>query len=188
MINRREAIRRVTIIMGGALSTSAIAGVLQGCSAKKPLGWKPAFLSEQQAALTAEVAERILPRTATPGARDAGVPEFIDLMLKDMYSKEEQERFVSGLKKLDDDSQSVYGSPFTDLKTDEQDALLKKYAKEGFEKRHAKEKPFFFDIKQLTMLGFFTSEIGAKQFLHYVPVPGKYEACIPLEHPEIKPA
>lgn len=183
MINRREAIRRVAIIMGGALSTSAIAGVLQGCTAKGDIHWKPIFFSEKQAAIVTVVAERILPKTNTPGAIDAGVPEFIDSMLLDIYRDEEQLRFVAGLDRLENDSQVVYGHAFTELKPQQQDELLKKYAKEAEEKRSVsdKEKTFFFDIKQLTMLGFFTSEIGARQFLHFERVPGRYDGCVPLE-------
>lgn len=183
MINRREAIKRVSLIMGGALSSSAIAGVLQGCSAERELDWKPKFLSQDQAATVSEIAERIIPKTDTPGAKDAGVPEFIDLMLEDIYTEEEQQQFVEGLNQLEEDSESTYGDAFADLNPEQQDELLKKYAAEAMEQRNAgdKAKPFFFTMKELTMLGFFTSEVGATQFLQYVAVPGSYDGCVPLE-------
>ena len=74
MIDRREALKRTAMLMGGALSSSAIAGVLQGCTAQPELNWQPKFLTEDQGRLVAEVAERIIPKTDTPGAKDAGVP------------------------------------------------------------------------------------------------------------------
>lgn len=183
MINRREALKRVSLIMGGALSSSAIAGVLQGCSAKKELDWKPQFLSEEQAATVSEVAERILPKTDTPGAKDAGVPEFIDLMLKDIYTEEEKQQFLAGLEQLEKDSESEYGDSFAELQPEQQDELLRKLAAQATEQRNtgSEERPFFSMIKELTMLGFFTSEVGATQFLQYVAVPGSYDGCVPLE-------
>ena len=182
MINRREALKRVSLLMGGALSSSAIAGVLQGCTAKKELNWKPKFLSEDQAATTAEIAERILPKTDTPGAKDAGVPEFIDMMLNDIYTEDEKKNFVAGLDQLEKDSKDQYSDSFVDMKPEDQDALLKKYAEDAKNQGEAADgkRPFFPMVKELTMLGFFTSEVGASQFLNYVAVPGSYDGCVPL--------
>ncbi len=171
--------------MGGALSSSAIAGVLQGCTAKKELNWKPKFLSEDQAATVAEFAERILPKTDTPGAKDAGVPEFIDAMLNDIYLDEEKQQFIAGVEQVAKDSEAQFGDAFADLKPEQQNALIKKYASEAEAAQKQQEgendkKPFFFAMKELTMLGFFTSEVGATQFLHYEQVPGSYDGCVPL--------
>lgn len=179
MMNRREALKRTALFMGGALSSSAIAGVLQGCKAQPDLNWQPKFLTEDQARITATVAERIIPKTDTPGAQDAGVPEFIDLMLNDIYTEEEKQRFAAGLDQLEKDSQETYDDSFVDLEPTQQDELLKKY--EAQKSDDPENKPFFAMAKELTMLGFFTSEVGATQFLQYVSVPGKYEGCIPVE-------
>lgn len=183
MINRREALKRVSLIMGGALSSSAITGVLQGCSAKRELDWQPQYLSEEQAAVVSEIAERILPKTDTPGAKDAGVPEFIDLMLNDIYTEEEKQQFTTGLEALEKESDAAYGDSFANLEPEQQDELLRKLAAQATEQRNtgSTEKSFFFMVKELTMLGFFTSEVGATQFLQYVAVPGSYDGCIPLE-------
>lgn len=183
MINRREALRRVSYIMGGALSAPVITGILQGCSSAPELDWKPQFLSEEQAATVSELAERILPKTDTPGAKDAGVPAYIDLMLKDIFSEEEKQQFLDGLSSLDKASDDQFGDAFIDLKPEQQDEVLKGMAAKANEQMNtkSKEKPFFFVAKELTMVGFFTSEIGATQFLQYVAVPGSYEGCMPLE-------
>src|SRR5688572_1054159 len=98
-MNRRELLQRVAYLMGGAISAPAVLGVLNGCSAKKEeAAWQPVFLSKEQGALVADVAEIMIPRTDTPGAKDAGVPAFIDLILKDAYEEEDRQRYVSGLK------------------------------------------------------------------------------------------
>ena len=181
MMNRREALKRTALLMGGALSSSAIAGVLQGCRAQPELNWQPKFLTEDQGRMVAEVAERIIPKTDTPGAKDAGVPEFIDLMLNDIYIEEEKQRFVSGLDQLEQDSQQAYGDSFVDLEPAQQDELLTKYEAQSQENQDPDAKPFFAMAKELTMLGFFTSEVGATEFLQYVSVPGRYDGCLPIE-------
>src|SRR3989440_11287600 len=80
----------------GGLSAPAVLGVLEGCRAAENAAWKPQFLSERQAELVAEVAEIMIPRTATPGAKDVGVPAFIDPMFKEAYPRGDRERYLSG--------------------------------------------------------------------------------------------
>lgn len=165
------------------MSAPVMAGILQGCSSKPELDWQPQFLSEEQAATVAELTERILPRTDTPGAKDAGVPAYVDLMLKDIFTDDDRQRFLDGLASLDKASEDEFGDAFVDLSPEQQDQVLKTLAAQANEQMNvdSKEKPFFFMAKELTMVGFFTSEIGATQFLQYIAVPGSYEGCIPLE-------
>lgn len=170
--------------MGGVVSAPAIMGVLNGCTAKPTLDWKPEFLSEDQAATITDIAEIIIPKTDTPGAKDAGVPGFIDIMLKDVYSKEDQDRFINGLKAFDEEADKSYGDPFNELDEDQKTAFVKKLHEEAIaiEKSENKpeKRPFILMMKELTMLGFFTSEAGATQVLQYDAVPGAYKGCIPL--------
>jgi gluconate 2-dehydrogenase gamma chain len=183
-MDRREAIRRTAWIMGGIVSAPAIAGVLKGCTAKPSLDWKPEFLSQEQAAIVAEVSEIIIPKTDTPGAKDTGVPRFIDLMLKDVYAKEDQERFTSGLKAFDEDANRNQGDSFLELEPAQQQAFVKQSHDEAIQAERSEnrpeKRPFILMMKELTMLGFFTSEAGATQVLQYDPVPGAYKGCIPL--------
>jgi gluconate 2-dehydrogenase gamma chain len=183
-MDRREAIRRTAWIMGGIVSAPAIAGVLKGCTAKPSLDWKPEFLSQKQAAIVAEVSEIIIPKTDTPGAKDTGVPRFIDLMLKDVYAKEDQERFTSGLKAFDEDANRNQGDSFLELEPARQQAFVKQSHDEAIQAERSEnrpeKRPFILMMKELTMLGFFTSEAGATQVLQYDPVPGAYKGCIPL--------
>lgn len=170
--------------MGGIVSAPAIMGVLKGCTAKPSIDWKPQFLSEDQAGIVSQIAEIIIPRTNTPGAIDVGVPSFIDVVLKDVYSKEDQDRFLAGLKEFDDEANTSYGDGFTDLDADKQKELVMKKHEEAIRaeksENRPEKRPFILMMKELTMLGFFTSEAGATQVLQYDPVPGAYKGCIPL--------
>lgn len=183
-MDRREAIKRAAWLMGGVLSAPAIAGVLKGCTARPAIDWKPVFFSEEQGILVTQVAEIIIPRTDTPGATDAGVPGFIDLMIKDVYSDEARERFLAGLKEFDEAAGREYGDPFIELSPEQQSEFTKKVHDDaikngGLDDRD--KRPFILVMKELTLLGFFTSEPGATQVLQYAPVPGGYKGCLPLD-------
>lgn len=73
-MDRREALRRTALLMGGAVSAPAIMGVLKGCTARPGVDWKPEFLNDEQASIITDISEIIIPRTDTPGAKDVGVP------------------------------------------------------------------------------------------------------------------
>ena len=187
MIDRRELLKRVAYLMGGAISAPAMLGVLQGCSAKKQEGeWTPAFLSAAQGAVVAEVAEIMIPRTDTPGAKDVGVPAFIDLMLKDAYPKQDQDRYLAGLQQFSERAVQAHGKSFVDLEPQQRVALVREYHDAAVrlaqdQELVREERPFILMTKELAMLGFFTSEPGATQVLQYLAVPGAFRACIPLE-------
>jgi len=185
-MNRREAIKRTAFLTGGAISASILIGVLDGCQPAVSQGtdWKPEFLSKAQGDLVAEVAERIIPATNTPGAKEAGVPKFIDSMLSGYFEGDEKKVLVDGLAQIDKDSNAAHGKSFVQLATEQQDKLLTKYDKAAYaqNQKHGDGPPHFFSmLKQLTLVGFFTSEIGATQVLKYEAVPGDYKGCIPFE-------
>ncbi|HEV8332873.1 MAG TPA: gluconate 2-dehydrogenase subunit 3 family protein [Steroidobacteraceae bacterium] len=190
LMNRRELIQRVAMLMGGAISAPAVLGVLNGCSPQPGAKWHPAFLSNDEGAIVEEVADLILPRTDTPGARDVGVPAFIDVILKDAYPADDQSRFISGLKDFDSEAQRAHGKPFLELSQAQRRTYLQQVhdAAAAAEKTQAdndvpvgeRKRPFVLMMKELTMLGFFTSQVGATQVLQYVAVPGGFQACIPV--------
>jgi gluconate 2-dehydrogenase gamma chain len=191
-MNRREAIQRTAMVLGYAISAPALAGVLNGCKASPELTYKPAFFTEEQALTIEEMAEIIIPKTATPGAKDAGVPAFIDSMLKEVYGKDDQDKFLKGLAEFEDDAQKTYGDSFASCKPEERIALFKKHhdaaiASVGtggptgwWNTAGGADKPFVLKVKELTLLGFFTSEPGATQVLQYKAVPGPFKGCVPL--------
>jgi hypothetical protein len=183
LIDRREALRKTVLLMGAAVSASAIAGILNGCKATPDLTYKPVFFTEDQARLVSELAEIILPKTNTPGAKEVGVPTFIDRMLAQCYKKEDQDFFITGLTAFDEAAKKSFGDSFIYCKPEDQVTLtttaLQAAIQEKKENKKAK-RPFILMAKELTMLGYFTSEPGATQVLQYEPVPGKYNGCIPL--------
>ncbi|MGH8080499.1 MAG: gluconate 2-dehydrogenase subunit 3 family protein [Lysobacter sp.] len=194
-LHRREAIRRVALLMGGAVSAPAILGLLAGCTAEPGAStgpganaeWKPAFLTPAQVALVAEVAEIMIPRTDTPGAKDVGIPAFIDKMLKDAYPKDDQARFIAGLTDFETQAKREHGRSFLDLEPAERTAMVAQVhgpavnaERESSLPLAQRHRPFILTLKELTLLGYFTSEAGATKVLQYRPIPGAYHACIPI--------
>lgn len=183
LIDRREAIRKTALLMGAAVSSSALVGIMQGCKAAPELAYVPEFFTEDQARIMTEVAEIIIPKTDTPGAKDVGVPGFIDKILKECYKKEDQDRFIAGLTAFDEEAKNAYGDSFIYCEPEQQAEHVRNThtaaLAEPKEKRDAK-KPFILMAKELTLLGFFTSEPGATQVLQYEAVPGSFKGCIPL--------
>jgi gluconate 2-dehydrogenase gamma chain len=180
-MDRREALKRTALMMGTVLSAPTIMAVLNGCTAKPGIDWKPVFFTEDQAVLISQLAEVIIPRTDTPGAKETGVPSFIEQVVKDCYTPEEQTKFADGLLAFDEEAKKQAGDSFVDLDPAAQNEFANKLYKQGFETvQGGGEKPFIMKMKELTLTGFFTSEPGATQVLQYEAVPGSYKGCIPL--------
>ena len=182
-MDRREALKRTAWIMGGAVSAPAIMGILKGCAAKPTIDWKPVFLSSDQGILVSQVSEIIIPKTDTPGAKDVGVPGFIDQIINECYTKEDQDKFLSELKAFDDEAKKEYGDPFIGLSGEQQAAYVKKVHDAAVNTEDVGTppvRPFILTLKELTMLGYFSSEPGATQVLQYNAVPGAYKGCVPV--------
>jgi gluconate 2-dehydrogenase gamma chain len=182
-MNRRDAIQRTALILGYAVSAPALMGILKGCKAAPELNYQPVFLSEEQAGVVSELAEILLPKTDTPGAKDVGVPRFIDQVVNECYAKEDQDRFLQGLQKFDEDARKAFGDSFVYGETADQLAFVKQQHDEAVAMIKADpsaKRPFILMVKELTLLGYFTSEPGATQVLQYEPVPGAYHGCVPL--------
>lgn len=155
--------------MGCTLSGSLISAVLSGCSSESSAtDWSPSALSDKQLQATADLAEVILPATSTPGAKDANVERFIDSMIADFLSPEESEAIQKSIEQLVQQN-------FTNLTFEEQ----KDFVSQLIENDDGRD--FFIQFKQMTLLGFFTSEIGATQVLQYDPIPGEYWGCESLD-------
>jgi len=183
-MKRRQALRKTAILMGAAVSIPAVTGILKGCKPSGRPDWEPRYFTKEQATLVGEIAGRIIPTTDTPGAKDVQVDEFIDVMLADSYPAEKQRIFLNGLNELEAESKAQFDQTFTKCDDEQKDSLLKQSLQKG--KTLLKNDPrvehsFFHMIKELTLLGYFTSEPGMKQALNYVPIPGNFKGCIPLE-------
>ena len=169
MIPRRDAIQRLTLALGGALSTQLTAGLFgqvlnTGTSVE---------VSPGRVKLLAEAADTIIPDTDTPGAKAAGAEQFIVRVLRDCYVREEQAKFYDGLAKLDDASRKAHGRGFAELDKAQRTELMKQAAKG--------DKAFFLRLRELTIAGYFTSEIGATKALEYLPIPGRFEGDVAMQ-------
>ena len=180
LVTRREAILRVSALLGGAALVGQTA-MLAGCSRQKAPD--NAAFTEHDLAFLDEVAETILPETGTPGAKAAGVGPFIALMVTDTYTPREQQVFRDGMRTLDDESEEMHGASFMSATPAQRLALLEKLDAEQvrYMKTRADDAPahYFRMLKELALLGYFTSEIGCNQAMRYVETPGRYEPCVP---------
>jgi len=169
MIPRRDALQRLTLLLGGALSAQLTAGLMGQVINLGP----SVSVSAEQQKLLAEAADTIIPNTDTPGAKEAGAEQFIVRVLRDCYVREEQEKFYAGLAKLEEDSREQYHKGFAELDAAQRKELMTKTAKSN--------KAFFLRLKELTVTGYFCSEIGASKALEYLPIPGRFEGDVPYQ-------
>jgi hypothetical protein len=198
-MNRRDAISRVALIMGGAVIGADF--FISGC--KTTSKQVNALFTEDHVAFLNEVADTILPTTSSPGAKAANVGQFMAVMVQDCYAPKDQQTFVDGIGKLNDASQKKYNAKFIDMNPQQRTDLLVALDKEqkdytadrnkqlDADKLKHKDDPkykapgipnhYFRMMKELTLLGYFTSEIGATKALRYVAVPGRYDGCVPYK-------
>jgi gluconate 2-dehydrogenase gamma chain len=178
ILTRREAIQRTVALLGVAIAPSILAGVgrAQYAAARAGATAKPVHLTPKQFEIVAAAAERILPRTDTPGAVDVGAPAFIDLMVGEYLTAEEKGVFTAGLAEVDAAATAAHQRGFAQLTPAQQDAVLTRIAVAS----QAKEKTFFHALRELTLLGYFTSEQVGKNVTHYDPIPGAYRGCVPI--------
>jgi hypothetical protein len=218
LINRREAIRRVGALLGGAafVGGSGLLAAVEKASAAEPA---PGKFSVQDVAYLDEIAETILPATKTPGAKAANTGAFMALMVTDCYSPAEQKVFLDGMRKLDEAMRKTHNVSFmaatpaqrlavlttldheqkrvmdareaADRKTKGLSPILKGDETEAkaenvpgtsvLEAEPLSPEPahYFRMMKELALLGFFTSKIGCTQALRYVEAPGRFDPCLP---------
>jgi gluconate 2-dehydrogenase gamma chain len=179
-MNRRESIKGLGLIVaGGAVAPSVLAEFFRVSAAVSPSGeqWTPVFVPARHAELLAELVETIIPRTDTPGARDALVHVFVDLYVKDCYPKERQDVFIAGLDSVD----VAGGRKFLTLSGDERLALLRRLEKESLERGEAADVSFVRSLKTLTLLGYFSSKPGVTKATGYVQAPGPFKGCVDLK-------
>jgi len=194
-MKRREAIKKTALLMGYAVSAGAVAGVMSGCQADESEGWKPKAFSDVQMKTLREVCERILPATeGIVGAKDVMVHRFIDELYHTCFKADKVAAFKKGLDLLETDAHSTYNKAFAKLSSEEMDGEITKIAERAIIERKAikhpklmanyKRKdlinPFFSELREATMLGFFTSEKVGTDVLNYDPIPGGYNGCLPL--------
>ena len=181
---RREVIARVSAMLGGA-GLVGQAAMLAACAdedAGQAPGPAAGLFEESDVELLDAIAETILPETDTPGARAAGVGAFIAVMVSDTYSPDEQQVFLAGLESLEAMSRDEYGAGFTKLDDEQRLAIARQLDKAQFDASEQNEPVHYFRmLKELTVLGFFSSEVAYAEILEYAETPGRYEPCRTLD-------
>jgi hypothetical protein len=211
LINRREAIARVTALLGGIAFVGGSNLLAAAEKARPAADAAVGEFSVQDIAFLDEIAETILPATKTPGAKAAKTGAFMALMVTDCYGPAQQKVFRDGMRKLDEACKKSNSVAFVAATPQQRLAVLKvldQEQKRVMDSREAAERkrkglapvpglvvaidegndqstdrpPHYFRMmKELTLLGYFTSEIGCKQAMRYVEAPGRFDPCIPYK-------
>ncbi len=224
-LTRRTAIRSALLLLGGATligcrresQEAQVEAAVEKAAGALPDGPIGDF-SLQDIAYLDEIAETIVPATATPGAKAAKVGAFLAVMATDVYDPAERKTFLDGMRRIDEAAKKATGVAFMQAtpqqRLDVLSAFDRQIHREAYEERSAQRakdgKPplppytsteegkavaaaaaeteanapvepatFFAMMKELTFLGYFTSEIGCTQALRYTEVPGRYDPCVP---------
>lgn len=180
-MERREALKYVGLITGGTLISSQL--FILGC--------KPNHTSENdspneilnanQIALLNDIGEIIIPTTDTPGAKAANVGFMMSVNIRDCYGKEKQDSFVNGLGLLNHKSRSFFKDDFSNISNEDKVSLITELDSEVYDstKKNEDDIHIFYRItKELTLLGYFTSEICLTKHLEYIPIPTKYDGAM----------
>jgi len=193
-MHRRQALRLLASAAALPVLSREAFSLFQALHNQLPA--KPVLktLNPHQNATVTTIAELIIPRTHTPGAKAARVNEFIDLIVAEWYDEEEKETFVTGLANVDSRARGLYGKNFVNCAQKQQGSILQAMDDEVAERaanprrrrNHPPEKNFFFMIKQLTLVGYYTSQIGFEQELHAEIIPSRHAGCVPGEEEAAK--
>lgn len=197
-MDRRELLKMIAVLTGGAVIGGEV--FLSGCKTNTSGG---TTFSAENIALLDEVGETIIPTTDTPGAKAAKVGEYMKTIVTDCYTEAQQKVFTEGMAGLDEACKKLNEKTFMDCTAEQRKAFLitlEKEAKEFNKQRDEKDKAakdkarlemdpnyvgspshYYTMMKQLTLMGYFTSETGSKQALRWMAIPGKYDGAFPYK-------
>lgn len=186
-MHRREALKNVALLLGGAISASTMGVLFESFTLPEN---EKNFVSFSVAdeKIFAEFANIIVPTTkSSPGAKAAGVGKFIPMMIQDCYPKEMQTSFARGFQALQDKSMKDFGKNYLALTAAERTKLMVDLRAISLEQKQTKSEQnkdivyFFVTARDLTLLGYYSSEIGCTQARAYVAIPGRYDGAAPLK-------
>ena len=173
-MNRRHLFKQAGVIALYATFPTVVGEFISSCNTKSKQV-RAGFFSDEEFSLLEQLTETLLPKTSTPGAAEANVPYFLDLVVKDCMKKEDQQLIKKGLQQMSEQK-------FPSLSSREKLDTLKKVDEAAFAENG--DQPWFRIVKKLALIGYFTSQEGMSKALNYVKVPGDYQACIPYKKGE----
>ena len=173
-MNRREALFHTAALLGGTIVGSQV--FLSGCTQRKE-GFTG--FTQQDIDFLNEVAETIIPATPdSGGAKAANIGGFMKTIVTDCYDQSEADTFYSGIDKINSEAKRGFSVDFMSLNSDQKFKIVANIDQEAKDK----DNHYFRMMKELTLWGYFSSEIGCKEALRFNPIPGRYEACIPYNN------
>lgn len=196
-MERRELLKLIAAATGATVIGGEL--LLSGCNTSSTA---ESSFAPEDIALLDEVGETIIPATTSPGAKAAEIGKFMQNMVTDCYTENEQHAFKTGVPEINEACKKMHGKDFMTCNADERKSFLislEKEAKDFNTKRDADDKAgaekakaagekfegtpshYYTMIKQLTLFGYFTSKPGASQQLRNVPVPGRYDGAFPYK-------
>jgi hypothetical protein len=182
-MNRRELLKMVAAATGGVVIGGEF--FLAGCKNPDAGVGESATFTESDVTFLDEVAETIFPKTATPGAREAKVGQFMTVYVNDCYEEKDQKAFREGMKKIDEACKKLHNHSFMKASPEHRKELLVALDKERAEHQKNKKRQdpnhYFQYFKQMTIMGYFTSKEGREGATNYQPVPGKYQGDVPYK-------
>jgi hypothetical protein len=193
-LNRRDAIRRVSAWLG-AITFTGGSGLLAAAEKALLTGGAPGQFTLEEIAFLDEIAETILPATKTPGAKAAKTGAFMALMVTDAYGGEDRKIFQDGMHEVEAAMQAAHLVSFMSATPAQRLTLLTELDREQKRVMDAREAAnfgvarkdgrvpahYFRMMKELAMLGFYTSEVGCTQVLRYIETPGRFDPCLPYK-------
>ncbi|MEL7533997.1 MAG: gluconate 2-dehydrogenase subunit 3 family protein [Bacteroidota bacterium] len=171
-MKRREVLKYTAYLTGAALSAPLVSSILSGCNPEastQGVAFDPQFFNPDQFSLLSRVLDTILPKTDSPAATEVGVPRMVDHMLSTVYTQEDRADYQKGFAAL-----KAYLTDTEDLTT----ALQTIEAKDPSVSEAVQNA--YLALKQQAIAYYLSTETIGKNFLNYLPVPGKYKPCIKL--------
>jgi glucoside 3-dehydrogenase (cytochrome c) hitch-hiker subunit len=198
-LTRREALQIVAALLGGAALTGGeqvLAISVDEAAMAVAAEQGTSLFTAADVALLDEIAETILPETSTPGAKAAKTGAFMALMATEAYDAQQQQVFRAGLGQVDDACRKAHGVPFMQATPAQRLSVVEvldreqKSAMDARTPARTKRAPaapaapdepahYFRMMKELTLLGYFTSEIGYTKAMRYRESPGRFDPCAP---------
>ncbi len=198
-MKRRDVIKGLGLTFGYAVAAPSVLGMLESCSGKE-LVWESVFLNDKEKHYTKHLVDIILPVTDTPGGLEVNLPQFIDMMIQDMFKPDEKELFRDGSdifsqrfqdkfkKEIGFSNRDEMAQIFADyfnLVTEDQSKVLQRQEmrlSDISESEIDDYKMYYclIQVRKLSLFGFFTSEKIGKEVLSFDPIPGRYDPCIPV--------
>ena len=189
-MNRRDVIRSISYLAGGAVVAPSVLTLIQGCAPNEPdLGWTPEYFTEDEARFVTSYVDTLLPRTDTPGGLDVGVDRFIDkVMAATTVKSDEPSPIQEGIRQFDTDAETRFGKVFHALEADQRGELFSeaekspRYQPAVWGTAVGEQPPigFYRSFKSMVLWGYLSSEKVGTEVLNYDPVPGEYDGDIAL--------